>query len=283
VWTYKVSKEWSSAVTARLDGYVDCFDPASSEKHMASWMRTQAFASAQDGIVPPHVKAIERAVCECLSQPQRRATRFFYNIRMERLEIHWEDEKQGPSITSFDELSDGYRNMTAMVADLAWRASVLNPHLLGDAPSQTPGVVMIDEVDLHLHPRWQRRVLGDLLRTFPQVQFVVTTHSPQVISSARPEWIRLLTQEGVITPSYAQGLDSNRILSDLMGVSPRPEETEARIGATYAALEAGEVEAAQAELDALREQLGPMDPAVLRLGYALHEAKVSPPEGGEES
>jgi predicted ATP-binding protein involved in virulence len=116
-------------------------------------MRTQAFASAQDGIVPPHVKAIERAVCECLSQPQRRATRFFYNIRMERLEIHWEDEKQGPSITSFDELSDGYRNMTAMVADLAWRASVLNPHLLGDAPSQTPGVVMIDEVDLHLHPR----------------------------------------------------------------------------------------------------------------------------------
>lgn len=246
---------------------------------MASWMRTQAFTSAQDGIVPPHVKAIERAVCDCLSQPNKRAVKFFYNIRFERLEIHWEDDAQTPSITPFHELSDGYRNMTAMVADLAWRASVLNPHLLGDAPSLTPGVVLIDEVDLHLHPRWQRRVLGDLLRAFPQVQFVVTTHSPQVISSAKPEWIRILTDKGVVTSTYARGLDSNRILSDLMGVSSRPEETARQIAEAYGAIEAGKLEEAKRSLDELSALLGPLDPAVVSLGYELHEAQVTPDEG----
>jgi predicted ATP-binding protein involved in virulence len=83
-------------------------------------------------------------------------------------------------------LSDGVRNMLALVADVARRAATLNPHLGADAARKTPGVVLIDEVDLHLHPRWQRRVLDDLRRTFPLVQFVATTHSPFIVQSLGP-------------------------------------------------------------------------------------------------
>ena len=83
----------------------------------------------------------------------------------------------------FDYLSDGYRNMVAMAADMAVRCATLNPALGPDAASKTPGVVLIDEIDLHLHPKWQRRVVADLMRAFPLIQFVATTHSPFVIQS----------------------------------------------------------------------------------------------------
>lgn len=79
------------------------------------------------------------------------------------------------------QLSDGYKTLLGLVIDLSMRMGLANPHL-GD-PLQAEAVVMIDEVDLHLHPAWQRRVLGDLLRTFPNTQFIVTTHSPFVVET----------------------------------------------------------------------------------------------------
>jgi predicted ATP-binding protein involved in virulence len=88
-------------------------------------------------------------------------------------------------ILPFRMLSDGVRNMLAMVADIAKRTAVLNPHLGAEAAKQTPGIVLIDEIDLHLHPKWQRRVIEDLKRTFPEIQFFATTHSPFMIQSLR--------------------------------------------------------------------------------------------------
>ena len=84
-----------------------------------------------------------------------------------------------------DHLSGGYRATLALVADLARRMAQGNPHL--EDPLQSEAVVLIDEVDLHLHPAWQQRVLVDLTRTFPNAQFVVTTHSPQVLTTVKPE------------------------------------------------------------------------------------------------
>ena len=88
-----------------------------------------------------------------------------------------------PQRLPFHLLSDGYRNVVGMAADIAYRMATLNPDLLERVIGETPGIVMIDEIDLHLHPKWQRQVVGHLLRTFPQVQFVATTHSPFIIQS----------------------------------------------------------------------------------------------------
>ena len=78
-------------------------------------------------------------------------------------------------------LSDGYKTLLALVIDLSARMAMANPHL--DDPLQTQAVVMIDEVDLHLHPSWQQHVMGDLLKTFPRTQFVLTTHSPFIVEA----------------------------------------------------------------------------------------------------
>lgn len=79
--------------------------------------------------------------------------------------------------------ADGYRSVLGMVADLAFRCGVLNHHLGAEAPQLTSGVVLIDEIDMHLHPSWQTHVLRDLTKAFPRIQFIVTTHSPFVLSS----------------------------------------------------------------------------------------------------
>ena len=108
----------------------------------------------------------------------------------------------------FESLSDGYRVMVGMVADIARRMATLNPALEDRTVLETPGVVLIDEVDLHLHPLWQRQVVETLLALFPQVQFIVTTHAPMVISSVHRNQVRQLScdtvtgQARAVTPSY---------------------------------------------------------------------------------
>ncbi|MGH9765374.1 MAG: AAA family ATPase, partial [Blastocatellia bacterium] len=94
-----------------------------------------------------------------------------------------EIESQGKQ--PFNNLSDGQRSMLALVGDIAQKAVTLNPHLGPNALEETPGAVLIDELDLHLHPKWQRRIVEDLRRTFPKIQFVATTHSPFLIQSLR--------------------------------------------------------------------------------------------------
>jgi len=86
------------------------------------------------------------------------------------------------------QLSDGYKTLLSLVIDFAARIALANPHMLN--PLQTPAILLIDEIDLHLHPEWQRRVLGDLLRAFPQTQFIITTHSPFIVESVNNHLMR---------------------------------------------------------------------------------------------
>ncbi|MCL7931062.1 AAA family ATPase [Halomonas llamarensis] len=89
--------------------------------------------------------------------------------------------RQGDEWLDLAQLSDGYQTLLGLVIDLSARTALANPHL--NNPLESEAVVMIDEVDLHLHPEWQRRVLGDLLYTFPNAQFIVTTHSPFIVEA----------------------------------------------------------------------------------------------------
>ena len=92
-----------------------------------------------------------------------------------------------------DQLSGGQRAVLALAADLAWRMAQGNPHL--DGPLRSEAIVLIDEVELHLHPSWQQRILNDLRRTFPNAQFIVSTHSPQVLTTVEPKHIIELARE----------------------------------------------------------------------------------------
>ena len=98
---------------------------------------------------------------------------------------------QNDETKPFGYLSDGYRNLLGLVADIAFRCFRINPHLGEDAAKKTKGIVLIDELDLHLHPKWQKQVVKNLHETFPYIQFVVTTHSPLVLSGGVGKVIRL--------------------------------------------------------------------------------------------
>ena len=102
--------------------------------------------------------------------------------------MRFEDGHEAP----WSELSDGYHVFIALVADIARRAVMLNEFDGAEAPARVEGVVLIDEIDLHLHPRWQRVALPRLREAFPRLQFIISTHSPQVLSSAENRQVRRL-------------------------------------------------------------------------------------------
>lgn len=89
--------------------------------------------------------------------------------------------KAGNEVLDITQLSDGYKTLFALVIDLASRMAIANPQL--ENPLTSPAIVMVDEIDLHLHPEWQKRVVGQLLQVFPNTQFFLTTHSPYIIES----------------------------------------------------------------------------------------------------
>ena len=127
---------------------------------------------------------------------------------------------------SLDQSSGGYQVVLALAADLAWRMAQGNPHL--ENPLESEAISLIDEVELHLHPSWQQRILHDLIRTFPNTQFIVSTHSPQVLTTAQSNQIVKLHRENdkifALRASEATfGAKAGDVLSTVMGVNERPD------------------------------------------------------------
>ncbi len=126
------------------------------------------------------------------------------------------------------QLSDGERGLLALVLDLARRLSQANPGL-ADPVRYGRGIVLIDELDLHLHPKWQRTIVEQLTRTFPACQFIATTHSPQIVAAVEPEQVLLLADTGIVRPDRTLGMDSNWILQHLMEADDRPADAAKKI------------------------------------------------------
>lgn len=167
----------------RLRGYVAALDPASDIKALNGWIRDAEWTERSKDRTVGGLGAIKKAVLSCLPE--------FDDLRFDReygemALIKTPANSKRPTWRPFHELSDGYRNVLGMVADIAYRAAALNPHLGDRAAVETAGLVLIDEIDLHLHPSWQKRIVDDLRRAFPCVQFVATTHSPFIVQSLKP-------------------------------------------------------------------------------------------------
>jgi len=125
-----------------------------------------------------------------------------------------------------DQLSDGYKTVLAMVMDISARMAEANPHLKEES-NNSEALIMIDEVDLHLHPRWQQTILIDLQRAFPNAQFIVTTHSPQVLTTVESNNIQIISDLKLYSaPLGTEGAEASRILKDVFHVDLRPPQTE---------------------------------------------------------
>ena len=182
---------------------------------------------------------------------------------------------------ALNQLSGGFRIMLALAADLAWRMAQGNPHL--EDPLASEAIVLIDEIELHLHPSWQQRVLPDLARTFPNAQFIVSTHSPQVLTSVRPDCIVSscaakdgnIVAEPASAPTY--GAEAGDVLAAVMGVSERPSGNEfVKCLEKYMSLVGHGRDETEKAISLRREleSLSPRDPALDRADVEIRRRKL---------
>ena len=171
-------------------------------------------------------------------------------------------DKHGKKIRTplaFHQLSDGERGLLAILFDITRRLVIANPDA-DDPVSEGSAVVLIDEIELHLHPLWQRQVLKRFTETFRGCQFVVTSHSPLVLGEVEGRSIRFLYRENnkvcSWTPDYAFGLDANRVLEDLMGVESRDPSTSAKLHEVAQAIDKEQFDEARGLIAALETHIG---------------------------
>jgi len=164
----------------------------------------------------------------------------------------------------FSQLSSGEKMMLSLVVDIARRLAIANPSLENKLEGE--GIVLIDEVDLHLHPQWQRKLLPALTHTFPNIQFIVTTHSPQVLSHVSKESVFLLEDNKISDREiYTEGRDSNSILQDAFQVPELEKEYEMEIKEIYTLISNYDIENATDKLEKLKQKRGEYDREVNRM------------------
>lgn len=201
----------------------------------------------------------------------------FNNLRVRRHPPLAMTVEKGNEVLAIDQLSDGEKCVLALAADLARRLSLAHPQ--AQNPLESPAVVLIDEIELHLHPGWQRSVIAALRRTFPRCQFVITTHSPQVLSGVHPDDIFLLSRSGdgeltVDNVENSFGRDSNWILRTVMGVDARPPEIEERLRDCFRLIDEDRLKEAREQKNALVSDIGEDDPELLRAELILRRKEL---------
>ena len=196
------------------------------------------------------------------------------NLRVRRNPLRMTMTKQGQEL-DIHQLSDGETGLLVLAADLARRLAIANP---GIDPLQGSAVVLIDEIELHLHPAWQRKVIPALKRMFPNCQFIITTHSPQVISEVKPDGIYILerTDDGIVArrPESSYGRDTNRILEDLMDTPERPQEIKESLLELFRLIAKGELDSARQLHQKIADKIGADEPELVGANVSIRRREI---------
>lgn len=219
----------------------------------------------------------------CFPDPQLEAVREtierflpdFTNLSVRRNPLRMEVTKKNEIVT-VNQLSDGEKCLIAMLGDLARRMAIANPQ--NPDPLKGNGVIIIDEIDLHLHPQWQRFVVPKLLEVFPNCQFFISTHSPNIITHVQPESLHFMeqTEMGIkfhpVQESYGKNVD--RILEDLMGLeTTRPKEIAEALKDIYEQISQNQLEAAKNKINDLRAKIQD-DPELIKAEVIIRRKEI---------
>ncbi len=244
--------EEMSKIPNRTNAYQRCLDRKRSSQTGFDYIRLLSNLAVEENGGKPldAYEIIMSALKESMAGELREGEQIIYSSRIGEIGIR---QKDG-TVIEFSALSDGYRNVIKIVTDIATRMCILNPYLGADVLRLTPGVVIIDELDLSLHPTWQRRIVRILKTIFPQVQFVCATHSPFIIQSL--EEGELIALDNDIDEPYS-GESIEDIAENIMDVSTAKysEKKEAMYYAAEEYFQALNGDATQERMDELKERL----------------------------
>lgn len=200
----------------------------------------------------PLLEAVRKAINSLLGEE-------LSMLRIRRSPLRMTMMKKNYELIINQQLSDGEKGLLAMAGDLARRLAIANPGL--PDPLQGEGIVLIDEIELHLHPKLQREIIPKFKHTFPNCQFIITTHSPQVISHVKSVYLLRSIPEGIVAEQRRTfGKDSSRILEELMGVPDRPEDIKNRLRELFRLIDDGKITEAKLMQEQLEEEIGDDDP-----------------------
>ena len=264
-------KPWSWA----LEAYDEAIDGIPvSFKRFFQWFRVREDLENEErrddiDYRDKQLEAVRKAIYSLLGEED------FKKLRVRRKPLRMTVSKQGEEL-SINQLSDGEKCLLAMVGDWARRLAIANPSL--ENPLEGQGVLLIDEIELHLHPAWQRKIIPALTKTFPNCQLIVTTHSPQVVSHVKPEGIYILktTPEGTVAerPAYSFGRDSNQILEDLMDIPERPLEIKQSLREIFRAIGEKDLDSARQLIQEIAEEIGQDEPELVKARTSIRRREI---------
>ena len=262
-------------VSSRTNGYIDCLDGTANVKLMMDWfqiMTINKYQRQEENLESnPELDTVYLAMEKCLTNLSGYSdVKIRYNMGTQELDVYYSEQDKQRMRIPLNQLSDGYKGMISLVADIAYRMATLNPQLGTEVLSKGDGVVLIDEVDLHLHPAWQQKVIDNLMNIFPKVQFIVSTHAPAIISSVKTDKLRILSNKEVcMTANQVYGKDVNSVMKEIMGVNDRPGQFVELFEKFYRLLSEKKYDDAGAVLDKLDEERGYHDPEIAKFRVKL--------------
>jgi predicted ATP-binding protein involved in virulence len=239
----------------RISGYSDSVNGRCSPRDLQRWLALEDYKEYRTKSESIHGKLVKEAILQSLPDFEEVKVSPGLGKLIFKTKNQW---------IEFSKLSEGQRDVCALVGDIAWKAAQLNPHLGEDALRKTRGIVLIDELEQHLHPSWQRLIVHQLQEIYPEIQFICATHSPQVIGEVPAEEIRLLSDGEDYSPPYSKGIDSSRILDEIMRANSRSKEDSQKIRELAEALNEEDFQKSEDLLCDLINRFGENDPEVTR-------------------
>jgi predicted ATP-binding protein involved in virulence len=249
-------KKLSAQSFDRFDSLKNPFDAISSFTDLANWFFTRELQELREGKKRKDIdfefsdlKQIRKAITTVIA-PNARI--YFSQTESTQLMVEWQTETGEKIELSLNQLSSGYRNMLALVMDFARRLALANPQM--ENPLEAEAILMIDELDLHLHPTWQQKIIPDLRKVFPNTQIIATTHSPEIVTTVERHQVKILENYQIKEcPTPTRGRTSSDIVRDVLGLNNlRPDTKESKtLAALFDAIDNGNLE----EAKKLREEL----------------------------
>ena len=244
----------------RTVGYTDALHDASNIKLLLNWCVKMEQVAWQKEKKIAEYEAVKKAVSDFMQYMEPGSDcRVFYDKQQEELMY-----ERGNEILPVMSLSAGYQSLVWMVFDIAYRMAVLNP-FMKESIAMTSGIVLIDEIDMHLHPKWQWNIINALQKVFPNVQFIAATHSPILFASAKDVWLIDVDGEEIEYSHSHYGIDINTSLNTYQETIEMPAEVKEKADAFNDAMDAERYGEALEILEELENSTAPTHPLLIQL------------------